>query len=149
MDLIHFLGKELRRLVENGDPRHESLRPFLPSLQRQQDPQSVASGLENDMDLALMQSRVARIEGIQQELLHRDHETEVLQVTLDEEGADIWLAYLGDLRLLLSAVVGITPDNPDPFLAHEEDWTIEMKMYEFLSVLQEWILGAVMGEEDG
>jgi hypothetical protein len=149
VDLIHFLGKELRRLVENGDPQHQSLRPFLPSLQRQRDSESVVSGLESDMDVALMKARIDRIEGIQKELLHRDHETDVLQVTMDETAADIWLAYLADLRLLLSAVVGISPDNPDPFLEQEEaDWTIEMKMYEFLSVLQEWILGAVMGEAD-
>lgn len=147
VDLIHFLGRELRRLVENGDPRHQSLRPFLPSLQRERDSESVVSGLENDMDRALITARLDRIEDIQKELLHRDQDMDVLQVTLDENAADIWLAYLADLRLLLSAVVGITPENPDPFSEQNEaDWTIEMKMYEFLSVLQEWILGEVMGE---
>ncbi len=145
VDLIHFLGRELRRLVENGDPRHQSLRPFLPSLQRQRDPESVISGLEKDMDDALMRSRLDRIEEVQGELLHRDADTDVLQVTLNENEADTWLAYLADLRLLLSAVVGITPENPDPFTEQDEEgWTIEMKMYEFLSVLQEWILCAVM-----
>jgi len=147
VDLIHFLGRELRRLVEKGDSTNQSLRPFYPSMQRQLDPESVMAGLEVDMDEALMRTRLERILEVQESLLHRDDETDVLQVTLDETTTDIWLAYLADLRLLLSAVVGITQENPDPFLEQEEEaWTVEMKMYEFLSVLQEWLLDAVMGE---
>ncbi|WFB37531.1 DUF2017 family protein [Kiritimatiellota bacterium B12222] len=148
VDLIHFLGRELRRMLDQGDPTYPSLRPFHPSLQRAGDPESALTGLEEDMDKALMMIRLERIEGIQEELLHRDAGTDVLQVTMDEARTDLWLAYLADLRLLLSAVIGITPENPDPFMdQNEEDWTMEMKMYEFLSVLQEWLLGAVMGED--
>lgn len=145
VDLMHFLGRELRRMLEDGDPEHHSLKSFFPAQQRIQDAESVVSGLEGDLDRALMLARLERIESVQEELLHRDEDTEVLQILLEEDKADIWLAYLTDLRLLLSAVVGITPENPDPFSGQdEEDWTLEMKMYEFLSVLQEWILGAVM-----
>ncbi|MGA0369969.1 MAG: hypothetical protein ACO3N7_11035, partial [Kiritimatiellia bacterium] len=60
VDLIHFLGRELTRLVENGDPTHHSLRPFHPTQQRERDPESVVAGLEADLDLALMQTRLER-----------------------------------------------------------------------------------------
>jgi len=40
--------------------------------------------------------------------------------------------------------VGINQQNPDPFMDEDPaDWTMEMKMYQFLSVLQEWILDAM------
>ena len=146
VDLIHFLGRELRRLLEKGDQNKLSLLSFHPSRQRALDPESVHTGLEEDMDEALMVFRLDRIQEIQQELLHRDDETDHLQVILDEQRTDLWLAYLADLRLLLAAVIGIRQDNPDPFSEQsEEDWTLEMKMYEFLSVLQEWLLDAVTG----
>ena len=143
VDLIRFLGKELRRLMEHGDPAQASLRSFYPSQQRKRDPESVATDLEGEMDKELMRLRVRRIESIQNILLNREDLDAELDVTLDETQTDIWLAYLADLRLLLSAVIGITPENPDPFMGTDrEDWTLEMKMYEFLSVLQEWLLAS-------
>lgn len=141
VDLIRFLGKELRRLMENGDPSQSSLRSFYPSQQRKRDPESVPTDVEGEMDLELMKLRLRRIESIQNSLLNRQDPAANLDVTLDATQTDIWLAYLADLRLLLSAVIGITPENPDPFMGTDhEDWTMEMKMYEFLSVLQEWLL---------
>lgn len=147
VDLIHFLGRELGRLLEKGEKTHLDLQAFNPSKQRERDTESVCAGLEEDMDLALMSYRLDRIQRVQEELLHREDETDVLQVTLDENRMDLWLAYLADLRLLLATVIGIVPENPDPFSEQDEaSWTVEMKMYEFLSVLQEWLLDAVMGE---
>jgi hypothetical protein len=69
---------------------------------------------------------------------------EGLDVVLEQTRCDVWLAYLADLRLLLAEVIGITRENPDPFMDGEpEDWTLEMQMYHFLSVLQEWMLDAI------
>ncbi|MDA3874725.1 MAG: DUF2017 family protein [Kiritimatiellae bacterium] len=141
VDLIRFLGKELSHLMENGDPAQSSLRSFYPSQQRKRDPESVPTDLEGEMDLELMKIRLRRIESIQNTLLNREDPESDLNVTLDETQTDIWLAYLADVRLLLSAVIGITSENPDPFMDKDhEDWTMEMKMYEFLSVLKEWLL---------
>ncbi|MEX2382040.1 MAG: DUF2017 family protein [Opitutales bacterium] len=141
VDLIRFLGRELRRLMEHGDASQTGLRPFYPSLQRQRDPESVPSDLEEEMDKELMRLRLARIETIQDSLLAQRESGGDLNVILDETQTDIWLAYLADLRLLLSVVIGITPRDPDPFVDRDrEDWTMEMNMYEFLSVIQEWLL---------
>ncbi|MEX2606426.1 MAG: DUF2017 family protein [Kiritimatiellia bacterium] len=141
VDLIRFLGKKLRRLMEHGDSSQSGLRSFYPSQQRERDPESVPTDLEGEMDRELMHLRLRRIESIQNTLLNREDADAELDVILDETQTDIWLAYLADLRLLLSAVIGITPENPDPFMDRDrEDWTMEMNMYEFLSVLQEWLL---------
>ncbi len=143
VDLIRFLGKDLSRLMEHGDPTQPNLRSFYPSQQRERDPESVATDLEGEMDLELMRHRLRRIESIQNTLLNREDLTAELEVCLDETQTDIWLAYLADLRLLLSAVIGIIPENPDPFMGKDHDeWTMEMKMYEFLSVIQEWLLAS-------
>jgi hypothetical protein len=141
VDLIHFLGRELRRLMEHGDSKPVILQSFYPSLQRERDPESVPTDLEGEMDRELMLLRLQRIEDIQKTLLDRKDKHDGLDLILDETQHDIWLAYLADLRLLLSAVIGITPENPDPFMEKDRpDWTMEMNMYEFLSVLQECLL---------
>ena len=99
--------------------------------------------LEVPMEAELLLHRLERIERIQKELVGQSDD-QPLDLYLDETQSDIWLAYLADLRLLLAEVIGITQGNPDPFTEEDpEEWTMEMQMYHFLSVLQEWILDAV------
>lgn len=145
VDLIRFLGGELRRLLEHGDPEQGILKPFHPQQQRRDDPEAAATELDASMDAELMLHRLRRIEEVQEELLRDATEDEGLRVSLTEARADIWLAYLADLRLLLSAVIGITPEEPDPIGDDEDEWTMEMRMYVFLSALQEWLIQALNG----
>lgn len=140
-DLLRFMGRELCRLLESGKEGGQKLTAFSPIRQRENDEQAVVGDLEAPMEAELMFHRLKRIESIQEELLQGSDAGQGLDLSLDETQCDIWLAYLADLRLLLAEVIGITPENPDPFMEDDpEEWTLEMKMYEFLSVLQEWIL---------
>jgi len=142
-DLLRFTGRELRRLLKNGNQGGQKLTAFSPTRQRENDEMAVVGDLEVPMEAELLLHRLERIERIQKELVGQSDD-QPLDLYLDETQSDIWLAYLADLRLLLAEVIGITQGNPDPFTEEDpEEWTMEMQMYHFLSVLQEWILDAV------
>jgi len=140
--LLQFLARELRRLLEHGDTDRPEMTGFCPALQRNNDPDSVQSGLEEEMDREIMIYRLNRLESVEKELIG-DGEVgeEGLTLTLRPERADTWLAWITDLRILLGMVLGLTPENPqrlddlDP-----DDWLLEHRMYFFLSELQELML---------
>lgn len=144
VDLMRFMGKELRRLLEKSkDDGGVPLQSFSPTLQLENDFEAEPCALMGEMEKELILHRLNRIEEMQADLLDGTEEGRV-ELHLDETRADLWLAYLSDIRLLLAEVIGITPLNPDPFSEQDpDDWTLEMKMYEFLSVLQELILDVV------
>lgn len=144
VNLLHCLARELRRLLEHGDETRPEMSGFSPALQRNADPESVQSGLEEEMDREIMLFRIERLESVEKELLTDADELvseEGLTLTLSPERADTWLAWITDLRLLLGMVLGLTPENPqhldeiDP-----DDWLLEHRMYFFLSELQELML---------
>ncbi len=145
VDVIRFLGRELTRLLENGDPEQGILKPFFPSLQRKDDPMSVSNELDEAMDTDLMRHRLERIQVVEEELL-ADCREGALDAILTEERLDSWLSFLTDLRLLVSTVIGISPGNPEPMDPDPEEWTMEEKIYEFLTALQEGMVGVVLGE---
>jgi Domain of unknown function (DUF2017) len=68
-------------------------------------------------------------------------------VTLDEEGAQLWLTALNDLRLALGERVGITEDNVDELarLADDDPRGILYNVYELLTFLQGTLVEAVAG----
>jgi hypothetical protein len=143
-DLLRFMGRELCRLLENSKEGGQKLTAFSPIRQRENDEQAVVGDLEAPMEAELLFHRLKRIETVQTELLDGSEAGQRLNVLLDDVRADVWLAFLADLRLLLAEVIGIAAGKPDPFMEEEQDeWTLEMKMYQFLSVLQEWILEAL------
>jgi hypothetical protein len=143
--VLRFLGRELRRLLENGDPDQGILKPFYPAQQRESDPESVGGDLDMAMDIELLTHRLHRIESVQDELLGACDEEGLVDV-FDETHVDIWLAYLTDLRLLVATVIGITPEDPDPMDEDPEQWTMEEEIYGFLSMLQEGLLHAIQGD---
>lgn len=140
--LLQFLARELRRLLEHADTDRPEMTGFCPALQRRADPDSVHSGLEEEMDQEIMRHRLERLESVEKELIPDEavHD-EGLTLTLSPERADIWLAWITDLRLLLAMVLGLTPDNPQRLDALDpDDWLLEHRMYFFLSELQELML---------
>lgn len=147
VELLRFLGRELRRLLEHGDPDHGALRPFQPRQQRGADPENAATELDEAMDAELMRLRLERIEEVRERLLREVGEDEELEEVFSEAELDVWLAYLADLRLLVSAVIGITPEDPDPIDPDPREWTMEEEMYIFLSALQEGVLDSLQGED--
>jgi hypothetical protein len=140
--LLQFLARELRRLLENADTDRPEMTGFCPALQRKRDPDAVHSGLEEEMDLEIMRFRLERLETVEKELIQDDLVTDDgMTLALSPERADIWLAWITDLRLLLAMVLGLTPDNPEVLDDLDpDDWLLEHRMYFFLSELQELML---------
>ena len=148
--LFHFLCRELKRLLEHGDFDQPAMTGFSPSLQRAEDPRAEAGELDEAMDQELMLYRLARVEEVRKELLEAAPDGEVpeegLVLTLDMARADVWLAWLTDLRLLLGAVLGLSPETPESIDWDDPaSWTMEERMYLFLSELQEMMLSKMGG----
>lgn len=67
-------------------------------------------------------------------------------VTVDEEGAQLWLTGLNDLRLALASRVGITDDeDPGGHLDDDDPRHALLAVYDFLSYLQGTLVEAVAG----
>ncbi|MDI3315568.1 MAG: DUF2017 domain-containing protein [Mycobacterium sp.] len=64
---------------------------------------------------------------------------------LTEEGANAWIAAVNDVRLALGTMLGVGPDGPErlpdghPLAAH-------LEVYQWLTVLQEYLVLALMGK---
>lgn len=66
-------------------------------------------------------------------------------VELTEDDAEAWTAAVNDIRLALGTILGIGPDGPDrlpaghPMAAH-------LEVYQWLTVLQEYLVLGLMGK---
>ena len=63
---------------------------------------------------------------------------------LTEEGANEWIAAVNDVRLALGTMLEITPDGPDE-LPDEHPLAPHLDVYQWLTVLQEYLVLALMG----
>ncbi|MFL6136612.1 MAG: DUF2017 domain-containing protein [Frankiaceae bacterium] len=68
-------------------------------------------------------------------------------VILDEEGAQVWLAALNDLRLALGTRIGVTEDNVDELAGLDPDdpRALLFDAYDLLTYLQGTLVEAVAG----
>lgn len=66
-------------------------------------------------------------------------------VELTEDDANAWIAAVNDIRLALGTILGISPEGPDrlpaghPMAAH-------LEVYQWLTVLQEYLVLGLMGK---
>ncbi|WP_024443473.1 MULTISPECIES: DUF2017 domain-containing protein [unclassified Mycobacterium] len=63
---------------------------------------------------------------------------------LTEEQANAWIAAVNDIRLALGAVLKIGPDGPDQ-LSAGDPMAGQLNVYQWLTVLQEFLVVALMG----
>lgn len=63
---------------------------------------------------------------------------------LTEEQANAWIAAVNDIRLALGAVLKIGPEGPDQ-LAAGDPMAGQLNVYQWLTVLQEFLVVALMG----
>lgn len=64
---------------------------------------------------------------------------------LTEEGANLWIAAVNDIRLALGTMLEITPDGPDR-LPDDHPLSPHLDVYQWLTVLQEYLVLALMGK---
>ena len=66
-------------------------------------------------------------------------------VELTEEDANIWIAAVNDIRLALGTILGVGPDLPDRLPA-EHPMAAHLEVYQWLTVLQEYLVLGLMGK---
>ena len=64
---------------------------------------------------------------------------------LTEQGAKSWIAAVNDIRLALGTMLEITPDGPDR-LPDDHPLAPHLDVYQWLTVLQEYLVLALMGK---
>lgn len=64
---------------------------------------------------------------------------------LTEQGANSWIAAVNDIRLALGTMLEITPDGPDR-LPDDHPLAPHLDVYQWLTVLQEYLVLALMGK---
>ena len=64
---------------------------------------------------------------------------------LTEQGANAWIAAVNDIRLALGTMLEITPDGPD-HLPDDHPLAPHLDVYQWLTVMQEYLVLALMGK---
>jgi hypothetical protein len=67
------------------------------------------------------------------------------RLELTEEGANAWIAAVNDIRLALGTMLGIAPDGPEQLPA-SHPLAPHLDVYQWLTVLQEYLVLALMGK---
>ena len=67
------------------------------------------------------------------------------QVELTEDDANAWIAAVNDIRLALGTMLGIGPDVPDRLPAGHP-MASHLEVYQWLTVLQEYLVLGLMGK---
>lgn len=66
------------------------------------------------------------------------------RVELTEEQANAWIAAVNDVRLALGTILGVGPNGPDS-LPVDHPMAEQLSVYQWLTVLQEYLVLALMG----
>jgi hypothetical protein len=67
---------------------------------------------------------------------------------LTEEDANAWIAAVNDIRLTLGVMLGIRPEGPDRPPA-DHPLAVHFDVYQWLTVLQEYLVLVLMGKPAG
>jgi hypothetical protein len=67
------------------------------------------------------------------------------QVDLTEDDANSWIAAVNDIRLTLGTILGVGPDGPDRLPA-DHPMAAHLEVYQWLTVLQEYLVLGLMGK---
>lgn len=68
------------------------------------------------------------------------------RVELTVDDAEAWVAAINDIRLSLGTILGIGPDSPDR-LPEGHPMAAHLDVYQWLTVLQEYLVLGLMGNE--
>ena len=68
------------------------------------------------------------------------------KLELSEDVANAWTSAVNDLRLALGTMLDIRPDGPDR-LPDDHPMAVHLDVYQWLTVLQEYLVVALMGSQ--
>lgn len=136
------------RTGHSTPPPDETMRRLLPDFYRAPSGHPAGSALAESLNSALRSLHEphiidAKIEAAQQFLATIPHGGGRFELTAAQ--AEAWVAAVNDIRLALGTMLGVGPDGPDR-LPPEHPLAGHLDVYHWLTVLQEYLVLALMGK---
>ena len=128
-------------------PGNATLRRLLPDFSKPDDTTSSDDDAIDSLNAALRSLHEPHIIDAKRVAAQRLLDTipdEGGRFELTEEAANAWIAAVNDVRLALGTMLGIRPDGPDQ-LPDDHPMAPHLDVYQWLTVLQEYLVLALMG----
>ncbi len=136
------------RTGHSRPPDDATMGRLLPDFVRPQSPHPAGSGTAESVNGALRSLHEPAIIGAKREAAQRLLDTcpaDGGRFELAEEDANAWLTAVNDIRLALGGMLGVGPDGPDR-LPSQNPMAGHLDVYHWLTVLQEYLVLALMGK---
>ena len=133
------------RAGNSSPPEDATMRRLLPDFVRPDAPggddgDAANSALRSLHEPGVIDAKMAAV----QRLLD-DVPEEGGRVELTEDGAEAWIAAVNDMRLALGTMLGVGPEGPVRLPAGHPN-AAHMNVYQWLTVLQEYLVLGLMGK---
>lgn len=136
------------RTGHSQPPADATMSRLLPDFLRAQTPHPAGSGTAESVNGALRSLHEPAIIDAKQAAAQRVLDTLPLDGTefeLAEDDANAWIAAINDVRLTLGTLLEIGPDGPDSLPA-DHPKAVHLEVYQWLTVLQEYLVLGLMGK---
>ncbi len=129
-------------------PEDDTMRRLLPDFYRSQTDHPAGSGTAESLNSALRSLHEPTIIDAKREAAQRLLDTLPVgggKFEITEADAHCWAAAVNDVRLALGTMLEISPDGPDR-LPPEHPMAGHLDVYQWLTVLQEYLVTGLMGK---
>jgi len=135
------------RTGHTGPPEESSMRRLLPEFverpgdgQEQPDTEVINSALRSLHEPAIIDAKQAAAQRVLDTL-----PLDGAGFELSDDDANAWIAAINDVRLTLGTLLEIGPEVPDRLPA-DHPKAVHLEVYQWLTVLQEYLVLALMGK---
>ncbi len=128
-------------------PEEATLRRLLPDFYQPHNDQPLESGTVDSLNAALRSMHEPEIIDAKRDAAQRVLDTVPAaggRVELTDDDANSWIAAVNDLRLALGTMLDVGPGGPEQ-LAADDPLATHSNVYQWLTVLQEYLVVALMG----
>jgi Domain of unknown function (DUF2017) len=137
--------------IRTGNPRRpsdETMKRLLPDFYRHERTHPAGSANAESLNGALRSLHEPEIIDAKRQVAERLLSTLPPgggRFELTEEDANSWISAVNDVRLALGTMLGVGPEGPDQLPA-EHPMAAHLDVYQWLTVLQEYLVLALMGK---
>ncbi len=132
-------------------PKDPTLRRLLPDFYKYGDGDPSSPGVSESLNAALRSLHEPEIIDAKRVAAQRLMDTvpeDGGRFELTEEDANAWIAAVNDVRLSLGVMLGVGPEGPDRLPA-DHPLAVHFDVYQWLTVLQEYLVLVLMGKPPG
>jgi len=132
------------RTGNSRPPEDATLRRLLPDFHRPDDDDPRAADSLNAALRSLHEPEIIDAKRVAAQQLLETVPDDGGRFELTEQAANAWIAAVNDIRLALGTMLGISPDGPER-LPDDHPLAPHLDVYQWLTVLQEYLVLALMG----